>query len=34
MWVTEVDPHDEAAVADAMERLRAAEAFRRMVLED
>jgi hypothetical protein len=25
MWVTEVDPHDEQAVADALERLRAAE---------
>lgn len=25
MWVTEVDPHDEAAVAEAQERLRSAE---------
>jgi hypothetical protein len=26
MWVTEVDPHDAGAIADAMERLRGAEA--------
>ena len=26
MWVTQVDPHDDAAVADALERLHAAEA--------
>ncbi len=25
MWVTEVDPHDTEAIADAMDRLRAAE---------
>lgn len=25
MWVTEVDPHDKAAVEDALERIRAAE---------
>ncbi len=25
MWVTEIDPHDGAAIADAMERLRSAE---------
>ena len=37
MWVTEIDPHDPAALADAVERLRAAEskltAYRKALFE-